>query len=401
MPTPAEMVTEAAQLARTGEKDRARALLLAAVAEDETLEHGWLWLGLLLDDPADRITALENALTLNPDNARARALLDKLQDSLAAPITIPDPLAALRAEAEQMDRDRPPHWDIANHPGHRQPDLLGDPMQCIYCGTKIQDEQTMRCPHCRRSLATRKRMTRPEFTTWLIAILSGVAVLLGVFITGLAVAQAYQDAVLRELQGYIALASPQVAATLDPSEFTDLRLWFHSIRAGLLLLQLVVYTQTKDLGFNTGLVVYVLDLLVLFGFALAQVLGGPLFWVALLLSGVLAFLLAQSNMIRAGYPVQIRLVTDTKVKDANTFARYASEAEAEGKVALAGAYWLRAAGAAPSTPTYYLRAAACYAALDRPARAALLLRDGLNMMGSHPGLEKALATYEGLLKRKG
>jgi len=59
------------QALRAGDRARGRRLLLEVVAADERIEPAWLWLSAALDDPADQIMALENALALNPDNAPA------------------------------------------------------------------------------------------------------------------------------------------------------------------------------------------------------------------------------------------------------------------------------------------------------------------------------------------
>jgi tetratricopeptide (TPR) repeat protein len=85
---------EAVALARAGRRQEARDLLLQIVAEDERNEMAWLGLSALVDDVADKIIALENALTINPDNEKARARLQQLrrqrlpQPSPQAPSTL-------------------------------------------------------------------------------------------------------------------------------------------------------------------------------------------------------------------------------------------------------------------------------------------------------------------------
>ena len=45
---------------KRGQKPKGRELLLKVVAADERNEDGWFWLSLAVDDPQDKITALEN-----------------------------------------------------------------------------------------------------------------------------------------------------------------------------------------------------------------------------------------------------------------------------------------------------------------------------------------------------
>ena len=77
------LLREAIQLARAGQRQEARDLFIELVTLDEENEVAWLWLVDLVDDPEDQIIALENALTINPDNEGARARLQALQDPQA------------------------------------------------------------------------------------------------------------------------------------------------------------------------------------------------------------------------------------------------------------------------------------------------------------------------------
>ena len=66
-----QQLREGIQAVQRGDRARGRELLLSVVAADETSEPAWLWLSRVVDDPADQLVALENALTLNPANATA------------------------------------------------------------------------------------------------------------------------------------------------------------------------------------------------------------------------------------------------------------------------------------------------------------------------------------------
>jgi tetratricopeptide (TPR) repeat protein len=62
-----------------GQRERARALFMRLVELDERNELAWLWLGEVVDDVEEREICLENALTINPDNAAARRNLEALR----------------------------------------------------------------------------------------------------------------------------------------------------------------------------------------------------------------------------------------------------------------------------------------------------------------------------------
>ena len=72
---------QAEGIAAVKERDVAhgRALLLKVVANDDQRELAWLWLSVAMTTPADKEVALENVLTINPQNATARKRLDRLK----------------------------------------------------------------------------------------------------------------------------------------------------------------------------------------------------------------------------------------------------------------------------------------------------------------------------------
>ena len=74
-----EMVRQAIQLARAGQRVQARDLLLEVVESDPQNETAWMWLSGLVDSLEDRIIACENVLTINPANEKVRSYLSDLQ----------------------------------------------------------------------------------------------------------------------------------------------------------------------------------------------------------------------------------------------------------------------------------------------------------------------------------
>ncbi len=72
------MVREGISAYRAGRKDEARALLLRATEIDQYNEQAWLWLSAVVESPEEARTCLENVLTINPNNERARQGIDTL-----------------------------------------------------------------------------------------------------------------------------------------------------------------------------------------------------------------------------------------------------------------------------------------------------------------------------------
>lgn len=78
------MVREGISAYRAGRKEDARAMLMRAVEIDQYNEQAWLWLSAVVDSPEEQRTCLENVLTINPNNERAKqgiSVLDQRQPS--------------------------------------------------------------------------------------------------------------------------------------------------------------------------------------------------------------------------------------------------------------------------------------------------------------------------------
>jgi len=74
-----DLFRKAVQLARAGRRVEARNLLLALVERNPEHELAWIGLSQLVDDLEDRIIALENALTINPDRRETAVRLEILR----------------------------------------------------------------------------------------------------------------------------------------------------------------------------------------------------------------------------------------------------------------------------------------------------------------------------------
>ncbi len=68
----ARLLYEGALAVVEGRHDTAQSLLMQVIERDETNEQAWLWLSGAVRDPADQEVALENVLSLNPNNRAAQ-----------------------------------------------------------------------------------------------------------------------------------------------------------------------------------------------------------------------------------------------------------------------------------------------------------------------------------------
>lgn len=79
-----DLFREAVKLAKSGRRVEARNLLLELVDGNPDHELAWIWLSQLVDDPEDRIIALENALTINPNRPETAVRLETLRQQKQA-----------------------------------------------------------------------------------------------------------------------------------------------------------------------------------------------------------------------------------------------------------------------------------------------------------------------------
>ena len=79
-----QQLRQAAQALRAGRKDDARAILMAVVDEQEHNERAWLYLSAAVDTLEEQQICLENVLTINPTNDKARQGLERVNAALAA-----------------------------------------------------------------------------------------------------------------------------------------------------------------------------------------------------------------------------------------------------------------------------------------------------------------------------
>lgn len=98
---PDELLREGIAAFQAGDRATAHTYLTELVALEPNNEQGWYYLAATESDPIKRREYLERVLTLNPNNPKAREVLDRLK----ARIEEPEPVVA--AEAPRIDADAP------------------------------------------------------------------------------------------------------------------------------------------------------------------------------------------------------------------------------------------------------------------------------------------------------
>ncbi|MGQ9888713.1 MAG: hypothetical protein ACUVSX_09525 [Aggregatilineales bacterium] len=114
------MVRAGIEAARAGRREEAYSLLLRATELDETNETAWLWLAGVVDSPEDQQTCLENVLTINPHNERARRGLETLRAKSQSTSQSPSSAPASPAPTS------PPTAASSASPGSFSSDVLAD-----------------------------------------------------------------------------------------------------------------------------------------------------------------------------------------------------------------------------------------------------------------------------------
>jgi len=79
-----QRLRQAAHALRAGRKEEARTILMAVVDEQEHSERAWLYLSAAVDTLEEQQICLENVLTINPTNDKARQGLERVNAALAA-----------------------------------------------------------------------------------------------------------------------------------------------------------------------------------------------------------------------------------------------------------------------------------------------------------------------------
>ncbi len=90
----AALLQKGIDAARAGDRETARAALERVVELDPDNEKGWFWLASVVDTDEERRLCLRTVLKLNPNNAKAKAALDRIEARMqSASVISPDEIA--------------------------------------------------------------------------------------------------------------------------------------------------------------------------------------------------------------------------------------------------------------------------------------------------------------------
>jgi hypothetical protein len=102
------LLQEGIAAARAGRPEQARERLLQVIELDDHNEQAWLWLSQAVESDEDRYICMENILSINPNNAVAKAGLEYLRQQGVRPPEPEEPPPA--AGEQQFAEEKLPDW---------------------------------------------------------------------------------------------------------------------------------------------------------------------------------------------------------------------------------------------------------------------------------------------------
>jgi hypothetical protein len=109
-----DLLQEGIAAFQAGDRDRARELFLQVTQSEPTNEKAWYYLAVSESDTALRQTYLERVLLINPNNARAKEVLERLKARQTEPAPEPTP-TAVPSRPPSSPRIRPISPEAASH----------------------------------------------------------------------------------------------------------------------------------------------------------------------------------------------------------------------------------------------------------------------------------------------
>ncbi len=352
------MLQDGIAAVKSGQRERGRELLLQVVEADERNEQGWYWLGLAVDDPADKIVALENVLAINPANQTAQTALRKLTTS---------PQTSLASAFTHIAPSAPPLESIS---------ALDDPCQCVYCGAPAGRSDS-RCPECKRSLLTKRALEKSRE----LPIPMRLTVLLMLLQMNLAI---IESQVLRaganflfeglRLNDYFGRA---------PETWLPLLQGVAGARAIILFALIIGLIYRLTMAYYAAAGVMVTDILWV-GFRLGTGLIGPVSAVVEIVTDLAAcYFLFSSDRSFAVNAERALCVLDRGAKGGVDLNHRGHLYKREGKWALAVAHWRAAVAAMPNQSEFYKDLAIGYAQIGYYDRALQSLEEFIRQSPGH------------------
>ena len=383
-----QLLEEGISAIKAGDRVRARELLMRVVEADERNKRAWLWLSLAVDDPADKLVALENVATIEALEAQAAAVSRdpvELRRHLPPADLHPEPVQV--PPAPSIPYDSPPlpasaRVDYAPASRQEEDDGIDDPHQCVFCGFPAAREDS-RCPRCGRELVIHKRklsrsMSRLRFATTLLS-LNGVLGLVEVFgpafafsgyggafdtVVEWAGAQRYFNAVEALLGNFTSMAAGVALALLMVGVVRCVALFVSALGFQLQVAWLYYFT----IGF------LLLDL-VWSAFLFSSGHGG---WLAILANaglalGILSLAFGAERDFRVDQE-RLLAIPDGDAHGALDFFRRGRDYRRRGMWALAVAQWRRAVALIPAETQFYKDLGIAYAQIGRFERSLRVLQ---------------------------
>lgn len=379
------LLTEGIAAVRQGDVIRGRDLLLQVVALDERVEPAWLWLSVAVDDPADKLVALENVLTLNPGNARAKAQAEALRQQLGlAANTSPPPTANPITRPIKV---QPPPAAVPERTLNSDYDVEEDPYQCVYCGVVVAPSQDV-CPHCGKDLLALGVWDGRSYQRSLLVLVGfqlqmtfvqGLAPLFAIALANGADARIagliLRLPVVKELLGNFIAWSPALAQGLALAALMRVFSWGSLFGA---------FYSDMESAYAMVAVIASVDLLWA-GIAWWLGYGGP--WAHGLnatIDAVVLLLVLAAFVSRRLARTRMRVVLDPTAHTGPDLHKRALKYQALGQWALAAAHWRKAVGRNPTEPRYYKAYASAQIKLKRYERALVTLERGREYAPTDP-----------------
>jgi hypothetical protein len=165
--------------AKSGQRERARDLLTAVVEEDERVALAWLWLSGVVDGLEEQEICLENALTLEPDNAAAhkglawvRQQREAQAQTAAEPVASPaSPVPSTPRTGEDILSSATLDTTPPRPPATIPRDEFDDEYLCLYCAGQTEPDDR-KCQTCGNQLWVGLRHRKsPSKLLWILVAL--------------------------------------------------------------------------------------------------------------------------------------------------------------------------------------------------------------------------------------
>ena len=365
------ILQEGIDAVKQGQTEQAIEILIQVVEADENNEQGWLWLSYVVNDPQDKITALENVLTINPNNRVAQQNLTRWQTQLTAAkseSTVVPPFIGVAASPPKADT---PSAYAPYSPVESISDI-DNIFQCVYCGAPAERD-TRKCPECGRKLFLRRTLSS-RHTSYMLRS----AIFVAMIQSALAVIESLTFASVA-FEGRNPIIA-YIISTLNLQDFfgdylswsqawTQTLLWIAGIRIVIFLALTVGLAARFTPAYYAAISFMSFDIL---WTALRWVYKflGPFSAIVDVIADIvgLAFVFA-SDRDFAINDERMLCQPDQRIKGGAELNRRARLYRMEGKWALAVAYWRVAIGQMPNRPEFYKSVAIGYAQIGYYQRA--------------------------------